>query len=666
MGDEEKLKINIEEQNKAKAAFDEAQKQIDDTGQKFSSMGDKMHAAGDKMKSVGKKMTTYMTLPILAGAGMSIKAFSDLEETLSKVDVTFGKSSASVKKWADTSIEKMGLAKQTALDATALFGDMGTGMGMNQKEAAKMGMGLTQLGADMASFKNVSIDRAQTALAGVYTGETEALKSLGVVMTETNLAEFAASKGITKKISDMTQAEKVQLRYNFVMDKTKNAQGDFARTSDSLANKTRTAKEKTKELSAELGGKLAPIYNKLLEVGTKVLDWFGKLSGKQQKWILYIGIALAVLGPLVTMIGTLATVMGFLLSPVGLIVAAVVLLAAGLVYAYFKFQAFRNIVDTVWRAIVTVVKWAWENIIKPIWDVIVWYITNILIPYYKMLWAVIQVVWNAIVSVIKWAWENVIKPIWDLIYWYVTTVLIPVWTKIWEVAVWVWNKVVEGIQAAWNFIKPIWDSIWAFITEKLVPAFQKIWDKVSDVFTKVWNTISGWVTNVKDGFDKVKGWIATLVEKFNEIKDKVGEAFGNVADAITKPFKSAFNTVIDLWNKSIGKISIDLPDWLGGKKFSMPKLDKLYKGTRNWGGGPAIVGDVNGRGGEIVNLPGGTDVFSNRESKQILRNLAAGQSIAGPTNTFTGNIVLGDASAVKEFFKKLDRDADKASMGVPV
>lgn len=664
MGDEEKLKIIIEAQNKAKAAFDEAQKQIDDTGQKFSSMGDKMHAAGDKMKSVGKKMTTYMTLPILAGAGMSIKAFSDLEETLSKVDVTFGKSSASVKKWADTSIEKMGLAKQTALDATALFGDMGTGMGMNQKEAAKMGMGLTQLGADMASFKNVSIDRAQTALAGVYTGETEALKDLGVVMTETNLAEFAASKGITKKISDMTQAEKVQLRYNFVMDKTKNAQGDFARTSDSLANKTRTAKEKTKELSAELGGKLAPIYNKLLEVGTKVLDWFGKLSGKQQKWILYIGIALAVLGPLVTMIGTLATVMGFLLSPVGLIVAAVVLLAAGLVYAYFKFQAFRNIVDTVWRAIVTVVKWAWENIIKPIWDVIVWYITNILVPYYKMLWAVIQVVWNAIVSVIKWAWENVIKPIWDLIYWYVTTVLIPVWTKIWEVAVWVWNKVVEGIQAAWNFIKPIWDSIWAFITEKLVPAFQKIWDKVSDVFTKVWNTISGWVTNIKDGFDKVKGWIATLVEKFNDIKDKVGEAFGNVADAITKPFKSAFNTVIDLWNKSIGKISIDLPDWLGGKKFSMPKLDKLYKGTRNWSGGPAIVGDVNGRGGEIVNLPGGTDVFSNRESKQILRSLASGQGGGG--NTFTGNIILGDASAVKEFFKKLDRDADRASMGVPV
>lgn len=621
MGDEEKLKIIIEAQNKAQKAFDEANKQIQDTEKKFGSAMAKMDAAGEKMKAVGGKMTKYMTLPILAGAGLSIKAFSDLQETINKVDVSFGGSSDAVKKWSKTSIQKMGLAQQSALDSAALFGDMGTGMGQNQKDAAKMSMGLTQLGADMASFKNVSMDRAKTALAGVYTGETEALKSLGVVMTEANLAEFAASQGITKKISDMSQAEKVQLRYNFVMEKTKNAQGDFAKTSDSLANKQRTATEKAKQLSAQLGGKLAPVYSKLLEVGTKVLDWFGKLSGKQQKWIIYIGLALAVLGPLVSVIGTLATVMGFLLSPIGLIVVAVALLVAGLVYAYFKFEAFRNIVDTVWRAIVTVVKWAWENVIKPIWDILVWYITNILIPYYKMLWNVIQTVWNAIVTVIKWAWENVIKPVWDLLWAYITNVLIPVWKKIFEIA-------------------------------------KEVFDKVKSAIVTFW-------TKAKEGFDKVKGFITGLVDKFNTIKEKVKSAFSSVAGAITSPFKSAFNAVIDLYNKSLGKISVKLPDWMGGKKFSMPQIDKLYKGTRNWGGGPAVVGDVNGRGGEIINLPGGTDVFSNRESKQILRNLASGQG-GSAGNTFTGNIILGDASAVKEFFKQLDRDADKASMGVPV
>lgn len=670
MGDEEKLKIIIEAHNKAQAAFDEANKQIEQTQQKFSSMGDKIDAAGQKMKQVGAKMTKYLTLPILAGAGVSIKAFSDLQETLNKVDVSFGKSSNEVKKWSETSIQKMGLAQQSALDAASLFGDMGTGMGQNQKDAAKMSMGLTQLGADMASFKNVSIDRAQTALAGVYTGETEALKSLGIVMTETNLQEYAASKGITKKLSAMSQAEKVQLRYNFVMDKTKNAQGDFARTSDSIANKTRTASEKTKQLSAELGGKLAPIYNKILEVGTKILDWFGNLSDKWQKWIVYIGLALAVLGPLVSVLGTLATVMGAVFSPIGLIVAAIALLVAALVYCYFHFETFRNVVDTVWNAIVVVVLWAWNNVIKPIWDLIVAIIINVLIPAFNYLWQALKMVWNGIVAVIRWAWDNVIKPIWDAIYAFVVTILIPIFQSIFNIATAVWNGIWAAITAAWNFIQPIFQAIWDFITNILVPIFQKIWDTVKSVFASVWDKISWVKDKISGAFDSVKGFIQGLIDKFNTVKDAVGTAFSAVGDAIKAPFKAAFNGVADLWNKTLGKISFTIPDWVpgvGGKGFSFPKIDKLYKGVRNFSGGPAIVGDINGRGGEIVNMPGGTDVFNNKESKNILRNLADGKAGGGgASNTFTGNIYLMNADAVKEFFKQLDKQGEMAAMGVPI
>lgn len=716
MGDEEKLKIIIEAHNKAQAAFDEANAQIDKTQQKFSAMGDKLDAAGQKMKKVGGKMTKYMTLPILAGAGVSIKAFSDLQETLNKVDVSFGKSSGEVKKWSETSIQKMGLAQQSALDAASLFGDMGTGMGQNQKDAAKMSMGLTQLGADMASFKNVSIDRAQTALAGVYTGETEALKSLGIVMTETNLQEYAASKGITKKLSAMSQAEKVQLRYNFVMDKTKNAQGDFARTSDSIANKTRTASEKTKQLSAELGGKLAPIYNKLLEIGTKIIDWFSNLSKGQQKWIMYIGIALAILGPLVSVLGTLSTVLGAVLSPVGLIIAAIALLIAGLVYAYFHFDGFRKVVDAVWQAVVKIVLWAWDNVIKPIWDAIVQFIVNILIPGFKILWSVIQVVWNAIVTVVMWAWNNVIKPLWDMIYAYITTILIPIFQKIWKiikvvwdaistVIMWAWNNVIKpiwdiiwgyitnvlvpifqfifnivstvfagiwgAIQSAWAFIQPIFQAIWDFITNILVPIFQKIWDKVKEVFSGVWDKILWAKDKIVDAFNTVKDNISGLIDKFMGIKDKVKEAFGNIADTIKAPFKTVFNWVAEAWNKTLGKLSFTIPDIPGmpgrGTKISMPKIDTLYKGVRDFGGGMAVVGDVNGRGGEIVNMPGGTDVFNNKESKNILRNLADGKGGGGGTtaNTFTGDIYLMSADAVKEFFKQLDRKSELESMGVP-
>jgi len=322
MTDEAKLKILIEAHNRAKQAFDEVNAHVDKAESKFSSLSDRLDKMGAKMKDVGSKMTVGLTLPIVAAAGVSIKAFSDLNETLNKVDVSFGEQSATVKAWAKDSIKSMGLAQQSALDATALFGDMGTGMGQTQVEASKMSMGLTQLGADMASFKNVSFERAQTALAGIYTGETEALKGLGVVMTQTNLEEFARAKGINKSMSEMSQAELVQLRYAYVMDKTKNAQGDFARTSDGLANKTRMSGERMKELSAQLGEKLAPIMNKILEIGNKVLDWFNGLSDKTKNIILVIVGLVAAIGPLLMVLGTLIPAIAATVST-GLIVIAV-------------------------------------------------------------------------------------------------------------------------------------------------------------------------------------------------------------------------------------------------------------------------------------------------------------------------------------------------------
>lgn len=196
---------------------------------------------------------------------------SDLTETKGKVDVTFGSMSKVVNDWAKTSIKSMGLAQQTALDSAALFGDMGTGMGMSRKRAAEMAMALTQLGADMASFKNISNDMATTALKSVYTGETESLKNLGVVMTQANLEEFARSKGLRKKIKDMKEAEKVELRYLYVMDRTKNAHGDFLRTGGNAANQMRMNSEMLKEIQTNWGMIILPQYTKLLTKANQLL-----------------------------------------------------------------------------------------------------------------------------------------------------------------------------------------------------------------------------------------------------------------------------------------------------------------------------------------------------------------------------------------------------------
>ena len=208
---------------------------------------------GNKIKSVGQSMTVGLTLPIIAAGGAMVKLASDMEETINKVDVSFGDSSKTVKDWAKNSITSMGLAQQSALDSAALYGDMATGMGLGQEQASKMAMTLTQLGADLASFKNISNDMAQTALKSIFTGETESLKNLGVVMTQTNLEQYAMSKGIRKKIKDMTEAEKVNLRYNYVLEKTKNAHGDFARTGGGASNQMRMFQENLKELGVTFG-----------------------------------------------------------------------------------------------------------------------------------------------------------------------------------------------------------------------------------------------------------------------------------------------------------------------------------------------------------------------------------------------------------------------------
>lgn len=193
-----------------------------------------------------------------------VDAASDLQETVGKTGEVFKANSAEVESWAKTSIKSMGLAEQTALDTASLFGDMGTGMGQSTKRAAEMSMSLTQLSADLASFKNIEQDLAKNALKGIYTGETEALKNLGVVMTESILQEYAQANGIRKKLKDMTQAEKIELRYQYVMKATTNAQGDFVRTFGNYANQKRVGEELKKQAETNIGQILLPVWNRFM------------------------------------------------------------------------------------------------------------------------------------------------------------------------------------------------------------------------------------------------------------------------------------------------------------------------------------------------------------------------------------------------------------------
>lgn len=253
----------------------------------------------ENLSKLGNKLTLGLTVPLAAGAAAALNYASDLEETLSKVDVVFGGNADSIKDWASTAVEQMGLAEETALSAAATYGNMADGMGLTADQGAEMAKSLTQLSADLASFNNTSQETAQIALNSIFTGETETLKQYGIVMTEANLEQFAMQQGLSKTVSEMNQAEKVQLRYNYVLANTTNAQGDFARTSDSVANQTRMAKEQLKQAAAALGQNLVPAAGSALKVLNNMLSGFQKLNPAQQKMILGLAGIAAAAGPVI-------------------------------------------------------------------------------------------------------------------------------------------------------------------------------------------------------------------------------------------------------------------------------------------------------------------------------------------------------------------------------
>ncbi len=183
----------------------------------------------------------------------SVELASDMQEVQNVVDTAFGAMAYKMEDFAESSITQYGISKLAAKQTGSTFAAMASGMQLPLETASDMSIALTGLSADMASFYNVQQDAASTALKSVFTGETETLKQFGIVMTEANLNAFAMSQGINKTVREMTEAEKVMLRYQYVMQATALAQGDFAKTSGGWANQMRILSEQWKEFSTIVG-----------------------------------------------------------------------------------------------------------------------------------------------------------------------------------------------------------------------------------------------------------------------------------------------------------------------------------------------------------------------------------------------------------------------------
>ena len=257
----------------------------------------KMNQIGSTIKRVGSIIAATFSVRAIVNFGkQAVETASDLQEVQNVVDTAFGSMSYKMEQFADKAIKTYGISKLTAKRTASTYMAMASGMGIAANEASNMALDLTGLSADMASFYNISQDIADTALKSVFTGETETLKQFGIVMTQTNLQQFAYQQGIKKSIQQMTQAEQVQLRYNYVMQQTQLAQGDFARTQNSWANQTRILSETWKEFIGVIGSGLLialtpivrtlnTIMGQLLDIANMISNIFGWDPNKQAQGV---------------------------------------------------------------------------------------------------------------------------------------------------------------------------------------------------------------------------------------------------------------------------------------------------------------------------------------------------------------------------------------------
>lgn len=248
------------------AALGAADRKLSSLGAGASKLGGLL---GSALKTGGLMAAGGLGVATAAGFKFAGVA-SDLNESMSKVEVVFGKNADAVKKWASTASTSIGQSKQEALEAAGTFGNLFSALGLTSAAGTKMSMDIVKLSADLASFNNIAGSDATEKLRAGLVGEAEPLRTLGVNITAATTEAKALELGFQKINGTFTESEKVQARYALILDQTKNAQGDFARTADGAANSQRILSATWKDTQATLGQIMLP----LLKEGSRELSNF--------------------------------------------------------------------------------------------------------------------------------------------------------------------------------------------------------------------------------------------------------------------------------------------------------------------------------------------------------------------------------------------------------
>lgn len=239
-------------------------------------------------------------------------------EEASKSNVIFGESAAAVREFAE-SASQIGLSTKAALGASASFGNLFTAIGLSQERAAELSVEITKLASDLASFNNTTTDEAILALGAALRGEAEPIRRYGVLLNDATLRQVAFQRGLTGSLNQaLDPAAKAQAAYFAILQQTANAQGDFLRTSDSLANQQRIVAAEFSNVSAAIGEKLQPVFQQFVSGIRDALPAFEKAGVQIAQFLRGIDFGALITATVNSFIGlvNVATTLAEVLAPV--------------------------------------------------------------------------------------------------------------------------------------------------------------------------------------------------------------------------------------------------------------------------------------------------------------------------------------------------------------
>jgi hypothetical protein len=523
---------------------------------------------------LGKAAGSLLKWGSIAGGAAAAGAFflgnkaSDLNETISKSGVVFGKNAEDIQQWSRSAASSMGMSQNSALGAAATFGNLFVSMGIGAKPTKEMSTNLVELAGDLASFNNMDPTEVLEKLRSGLVGETEPLRSLGVNLNQVTIEAKAMELGLWDGEGAISAAAKSQAAYALILEQTGTAQGDFARTSDGMANQQRIVAATFEDTMARMGQAFTPLFEAILPKVSEGLTAFSNWVWENMPAIQeVIGTVLDYIGKGFEFVfGTIlpALVDGFkTVSPVVSDVMGVV----GEVIGFIT----EEVIPGLQEVFAGVVEWTKAN--WPTISSIIKQVGGAIIAVVKAVWPVVESVAKVLfpivgkaAGVLLGAIDNAFKLIGGVV----------------RVAAGVIRGVAETITNIWNglvgTVKRVGDAIgnaWAIVANRV----KGIWDGLSGAARTAWNAITS----------TIKGVINGVIRAING-------------------FIGAINSIqIHIPKVGVGPVAVGPFDWWG---LNLGYISYLARGTRNFPGGFAVVGE---QGPELVHLPGGTRVWPHGE-----------------------------------------------------